>query len=137
MGKQTEVYAALKAKALAVEAALGIPAAIDDASFTPPFVDGELPPFLRFDFFNNAPFWQGLRSGRVDQGLMQVNVIVSYGFDRQAAYDYTDQVIALYPNAGRFPGARVVKVQGESWVASPIPEPDRTTYPITVPWVAS
>lgn len=135
MGKQADIYAALKAKAEAVETALGLPAAIDDESFTPPFVDGNLPPFLRFDFFNNAPFWQGISDGRVDQGLLQVNVIVSYGFDRATAYGYVDQIIALYPNAARLSAVRPLKVQGQSWVASPIPEADRTTYPITVSWV--
>jgi len=134
MADQADIYAALKAKADAVAAALDLPASIDDASFTPPFVDGDLPPFLRFDFFNNAPFWQGLNQGRIDQGLMQVNVIVGYGFDRQDAYAYVDQIIALYPNAARIGG--VVKVQGASWVATPIVEPDRTTYPVTVSWSA-
>ena len=135
MGKQADIYAALKAKAEAVALALDLPAAIDDASFTPPFVDGNLPPFLRFDFFNNAPFWQGIRDGRVDQGLLQANLVVSYGFDRAVAYDYTDQIIALYPNGERLSALRVLKVQGQSWVASPIPEADRTTYPVTVSWV--
>lgn len=134
MGKQADIYAALKAKAEAVETALGLPAAIDDESFTPPFVDGNLPPFMRFDFFNNAPFWQGISDGRIDQGLLQINVIVSYGFDRATAYGYVDQIIALYPSASRIGG--LVKVQGASWVASPIVEPDRTTYPITVSWSA-
>ena len=135
MGKQADIYAALKAKAEAVALALDLPAAIDDATFTPPYADGDLPPFLRFDFFNNAPFWQGITDGRVDQGLLQVNVIVPHGFDRAVAYGYTDQIIALYPKADRLPGDRMVKVQSESWVASPIVEPDRTTYPVTVSWV--
>lgn len=136
MGKQADIYAALKAKAEAVALALDLPAAIDDASFTPPYVDGDLSPFLRFDFFNNAPFWQGIREGRLDQGLLQVNLVVPYGFDRATAFGYVDQIIALYPKADRLPGERTVKVQGEAWVASAIPEPDRTTYPVTVPWVA-
>jgi hypothetical protein len=135
MGKQADIYAALKAKAEAVALALDLPAAIDDASFTPPYVDGDLPPFLRFDFFNNAPFWRGLREERLDQGLLQVNLVVPNGYDRASAYAYVDQIIALYPNADRLPGAVVVKVQGQSWVASPIVEADRTTYPVTVSWV--
>lgn len=135
MGKQSDIYAALKAKAEAVALALDLPAAIDDATFTPPFVDGDLPPFLRFDFFNNAPFWQGITEGAVDQGLLQVNLIVSHGFDRETAFGYVDQIIALYPKAERLPGERVVKVQSKTWVASAIPEPDRTTYPVTVSWV--
>jgi len=66
---------------------------------------------------------------------LQVNLIVPNGYDRLYAYAYVDQIIALYPNGGRILSPRPLKVQGQSWVASPIVEADRTTYPVTVSWV--
>jgi hypothetical protein len=137
MPSQADIYADLVTKAHAVAASLSLPASIDDENFEAP-IDGNgmILPYLRFDMFNNAPFWEGLRDGVIDQGLSQVMIVMPRPHDREAGYAYFDQIRALYPKASRLPGNAGVKVQEVPWVATPIVEPDRTSYPVTIPWVA-
>lgn len=137
MGKQADIYTALATKAAAVAAALSLPASINDENFEAP-IDGSgmILPYLRFDFFTNDLAWQGISDGRVDQGLQQINIVMPRPHDRVTAYGYVDQIIAAYPKAARLPGSAMVKVQSQTWVASPIVESDRTTYPVTVSWSA-
>lgn len=136
MADRVDIYADLTVKAAAVATALSLPAAFTDDNFEPP-IDGNgmILPYLRFDFFNNAPFWEGIRQGRLDQGLSQVTLVVSRPHDRLAAYNYIDAIIAAYPKASVLPGDAKVKIQAMPWVASPIVEVDRTSYPVTVSWV--
>lgn len=136
MAKQADVYADLATSAAAVATVLNLPPAIGDNNFEPP-VDGNgmILPYLRFDFMNNAPFWEGIRTGRLDQGMMQITLTMPRPHLVATALGLVDDIITLYPKAVRLPGAGRVKVQSSPWVASPIVEGDRTYYPVTVPWV--
>lgn len=136
MGKQAEIYAALKESAEALASSMGLAHTIEDLNFTPPYVDGDPQPYLRFDLFMNDLFWQGISDGRIDQGLMQVNLIVPAGYDRATAFGQADEIIEAYPKASILPGARLVKIQSQPWLASPITEDAWTMYPVTVSWTA-
>lgn len=111
-----------------------LPVAMPDVAFPPP-ADGR---YLRVDLFSNAPFWEGLTSGRVDQGLLQVTVVwpklKGVVAHRQAAA----QVMAHFPKGLKLFGpATRVTVSREPWAASPILEDTETLTPITVSWTAS
>lgn len=136
MASHADIYTDLAASAAAAALVLNLPAALGDDSFEPP-IDGNgmMLPYLRFDFMNNAPFWEGIRSGRLDQGMMQITLTMPRPHLVSDAYELVDDILALYPKAGILPGDGRVKVQSAPWVASPIVEGDRTYYPITVPWV--
>jgi hypothetical protein len=137
VGKQADVYADLVAKVTAVAAALSLPLAVDDYTFETP-IDGSglIQPYLRADMFNNAPFWEGIGTGRLDQGLMTLSLVTSRPHDKAAARAIIDSIIAAYPKASFLAGNGRVKIQRQPWLGSAIPEPDRTGYPITIEWVA-
>lgn len=115
-----------------------LPVAMPDVAFQPP-VDGQggTLPYLRIDLFSNAPFWEGLASGRIDQGLLQVTVVWPEGegivVGRRAAAD----VMAHFPKGLRLFGpATRVSINKEPWAASPITEESETLTPITISWTA-
>lgn len=111
-----------------------MPVAMPDVAFSPP-ADGC---YLRVDLFSNAPFWEGLTTGRVDQGLLQITVVWPKGKGvikpRQAAA----QVMAHFPKGLKLFGpATRVTVNREPWAASPILEDTETLTPITISWTAA
>ena len=112
-----------------------LPVAFPDVPFDPAqdAPDGR---YFTVDLFSNSPFWEGLTSGRIDQGLMQVTVVWPKG-EGLAARRAAAQVIAHFPKALTLPGAGVrVKVNRETWQASPILDDDSTSIPVTISWTA-
>lgn len=136
MGKQADVYAALDASTSALATALGMARAFPNADFTPGYGSDGIIPYLRVDLFNNAPFWAGMRAGRLDQGMIQITPTFPRAHDLAAARLVIDSIIAAYPRGGYLAAVTKVKIQSATYASSPIPEPDRVTYPITVSWVA-
>jgi hypothetical protein len=116
-----------------------LPVAMPEMSFTPPKDDkGNPAPYLRIDLFNNAPFWEGLASGRIDQGLLQVTAVWPRLKGLIAPNRAVAEVRAHFPKSLRLHGSGVtVKINRAPWAASPITEPDKVSIPVTVSWVAS
>lgn len=111
-----------------------LPVAMPEMTFTPPS-DGR---YLRVDLFSNAPFWEGLASGRIDQGLLQVTVVWPRLKGLIAPARAAAEVMAHFPKGLRLHGSGVtVKINREPWAASPITEPDKSSTPVTVSWTAS
>lgn len=113
-----------------------LPVAYPDVAFDPSEAasDGR---YLTVDLFNNAPFWEGLTSGRIDQGLMQVTVVWPKG-EGLSARRAAGEVIAHFPKALTLPAPGVrVKINRETWQASPILDDDSTSIPVTISWVAT
>lgn len=136
MGKRADVYAALQAKAEAVAASMSLAITLDDDSFEPP-MDGNsmMLPYLRADLQPNAPFWQGMSSGRVDQGLMTIMLTMPRPHVQTTAWGYIDAIIAAYPKGVHISGYASLKVQSAPYDSQPLTEGDRTYYPVTVSWV--
>lgn len=111
-----------------------LPVAMPEMTFTPP-ADGR---YLRIDPFTNRPFWEGLSSGRIDQGLLQITVVWPRLKGLIAPNRAVAEVLAHFPKGLRLRGSGVtVKINREPWAASPITEPDKSSTPVTVSWVAS
>lgn len=91
-------------------------------------------PYLSATLLQNAPKFQGLASGRLDQGLLQVDVVWPKGQGVVKASEVADAVIAHFPVALRIDGK--VKIAGQPWKASPITEAGWTRTPVTIPWSA-
>lgn len=136
MGKRAEVYAALKAKAEAVAAAMSLQITDSDDNFEPP-IDGNgmILPYLRYDAAPNAPFWEGIASGRVDQGLTTIMIVMPRPHVLATAWGYIDALIDAYPKASHIAGYPSLKVQSAPYDSQPLTESDRTYYPVTVSWV--
>lgn len=94
-------------------------------------------PYFRVDLFSNAPFWQGLTSGRIDQGLLQITVVWPKGQGVIKAKQAAKAVMNHFPKGLRLygPGVRV-SVSGEPWDATPLPGDTTTETPVTIPFRA-
>lgn len=93
--------------------------------------------YLRVDFFSNRPRWEGMASGRVDQGLLQITVVWPKAKGLIAPSQIADAIIAHFPLAHVMRhGSASVKVSGQPWAASPISEDKQALVPVTVPWMA-
>lgn len=111
-----------------------MPVAMPDVAFTPP-IDGR---YLRVDLFSNAPFWEGLASGRIDQGLLQVTVVWPKGKGLIVQARAVGQVMAHFQKGLKLFGpATRVSINREPWDATPIKGDVFTETPITISWTAS
>ncbi len=116
-----------------------LPVAMPDVTFIPPKdTSGNPAPYLRIDLFSNAPFWEGLASGRIDQGLLQVTIVWPKGkgliVQRRAAKQVMDH---FAKDLKLFGPATRVTINREPWAASPIKGDISTETPITISWTAS
>jgi hypothetical protein len=107
-----------------------LPVAMPDVSFTPP-QDGK---YLSVTFRPNAPRWEGVNQGRIDQGLLQIDVVWPKDAGVLAPMRIADAVMARFPKGLRLaPG---IKITAAPYVMQPLLEGNRTICPITISWVA-
>lgn len=108
-------------------------------AFVPP-ANGldEALPYLEVNPFLNDDFWQGLASGRISQGLMQVTVVwpKNEGIIRPAqAAGAVETFFAR--NTVMTSGSATVRVSRNPWTASPITGEIDVRIPVTIPWTAT
>lgn len=114
--------------------------AMPDVAFTPPVDETtkKALTYLRVDLFMNAQLWQGLSTGSIDQGLLQITVVSPEGRGVIRPLEIVQQVRQVFPKGLRLFGFGTrVKISGEPYAATPIPGDVSTDTPITIPWVAS
>lgn len=135
--KVAEAMAALFAHAALMETqgpTLPVSFPEPDKDFVPP-EDGR---YLEVALFSNTPRWEGVRSGRVDQGLLQVNVVWPKNQGLIKPGQKADQVIAHFAkNARLFSGGTRVTINLEPYAGSALPDADAVTIPVTIPWLAA
>lgn len=121
-----------------VAAGLALPVAWPEVTFEPEAGDdGQMKPFLRVDLFTNRPAWEGVAAGRLDQGILQLTVVWPAGAGIVQPTIIAGQILSNFPKAMRLSANDVrVKITAEPWIASPITESDRASYPITITWAA-
>lgn len=107
-----------------------LPISWPEKEFTTPD-DGR---YLEVIIFPNRPSFEGLASGRVDQGLLQISVVWPKGEGVIAAMEIADEVAAQFYMGSRFGR---IKVYRQPWISTPLSEDDRVKIPITIPWVSS
>lgn len=106
-----------------------LPVAMPDIVFTPP-ADGR---YLDVKAFFNSPAWQGLAGGKIDQGILQIDVVWPPAKGIVKPMTAAGGVAAHFV-AGKRYGA--IKVSGDPWAASPIIEDAETRVPVRIPWTA-
>lgn len=93
--------------------------------------------YLLVNHLPNAPRWQGISSGRLDQGLLQIMVVWSKDQGEVAPLEAAQSVMDHFPlGLGMACGTTKVKVSAQPWVAQPIRGPDKVSFPVTIPWTA-
>lgn len=104
-----------------------------DQTFEPPS-DGK---YLLVQYFPNAPAWEGMASGRMDQGLLQVSVVWPKNQGLIAPMQVAQAVIDHFPLGHTMvSGETQVKVVKQPWAAQPLIDADRVSVPITIEWKA-
>lgn len=112
-----------------------LPVAMPEVAFTPPAdEEGERLPYLEVRDFTNAPYWEGLKSGRIDQGLLQITVVwpPRQGVIKPKAA--AAAVMAHFPKGLRLSSG--VRVNREPWAASPLSDDSEVRVPVTISWTA-
>jgi hypothetical protein len=110
--------------------------AMPDVTFVPEKDSkGAILPYLQADLFFNDTRWSGLSEGQVDQGQLQITVVMPPRKGLITPLALRDAVLAAFPLAHRF-GARVAKVSKAPWHSTPLYLASETRTPITIPWTA-
>lgn len=125
-----EIAVALFARAELLAEATGLPVAFPEVSFQPPAEGG----YLRVRFFPNAPAWQGLASGRVDQGILQVTVVWPRNEGVVRPLAVAGQVKAHFPKDLSLSG---VIVTAEPFASALIPDEAEALVPVSILWKAA
>lgn len=111
---------------------LGI--AYPETAFTPP-ASGK---YLKVDYFSNKPAWEGLASGSLAQGLLQITVIWPRGVGTIQPAQIAQTVIAHFPKAlSLFSGTSLVKITQEPYASSPLTDDISVRIPVTISWTGS
>jgi hypothetical protein len=131
MASPDQIATALLARvATLVTGSPTLPVAYPDRPFTPP-ADGK---YLDVAVFFNRPAWEGVASGKVDQGLLQITVVWPRNTGIIKPMEVVSTVMAHFTKGATLTGT--VKVAAEPYSASPIFEGSETRIPVTIPWTA-
>jgi hypothetical protein len=133
-GKAAQALDALFSRAATIDTGSpALPIAYPEVEFDPP-ADGK---YLAVSAFPNRPAAEGLTTGRVDQGLLQVTVVWPKDQGLIAPAGIAQAVIDHFPNGLALQsGSTRVKISGQPWAAAPITDTDRVSIPISIPWTA-
>jgi hypothetical protein len=135
-GKLAQIMDALFARAaLLATTAPALPIAWPEPAetFTPP-ADGK---YLQVSFYPNRPAWEGVSSGRLDQGLLQIDVVWPKNAGLIAPAQVAAQIEAHFPKGAAYvSGATKVTITREPWTAQPLPDANEVRLPVTISWAA-
>lgn len=104
-------------------------------TFAPP-IDGR---FLEARLAFNAPAWQGIAGGSLDQGLLTVTVIWPKNSGDSGPIDAARAVrdhFTVEPVLALFHGGTKTKISGAPYVSGPFPGLVDVRVPVTIPWTA-
>lgn len=109
-----------------------------DVEFEPNATDdGKFKPYLVVDIVPNRPAWEGVKTGRLDQGLLQILAVYPAGTGSITPALMVGRIMAGFPVSAPIAADDViVRVARAPFESPPIPVNDRTSYPVTVAWVA-
>lgn len=136
-GKAAQIPDALLARVLTLSiGSPPLPISLPDMGFDPA-ADAPDGKYLEVAYFPNRPAWQGISSGVVDQGFLQINVVWKPGAGIIAPMEAVAQVKAHFAKGTELiSGSTKVKLTVEPWESGPIIAPDKTLTQITIPWKA-
>lgn len=137
-GKPAQIAEALFERVLTLTTTLPIiwPEQLDapnpDAQAT-----GESQARLEVAIFYNRPAWEGVSSGALDQGLLQITVVWPKNQGVIRPMQEAAVVLAHFTKGlTLFSGSTKVRVTPAPWQASPISDLSDVRVPVTIPWTA-
>lgn len=112
---------------------LGLAFGVKGRAFDPP-ADGR---YLIAKVLPNAPAWVGLSSGRMDQGLLQVDVHWPSDLGETEASAVADALMAAFsPGYPLGYNETIVTIEAGASQAEPLDETSDLVIPVTIPWKA-
>lgn len=139
MAAMADIFAGLLARVstLSVGGSPALPIAYpehsDDGQPFDPETDAPDGRYLDVRIFPNRPRAQGLSSMRLDQGLLQVEVVWKKNKGVIAPAAVADEIIAHFPNGLSMGPA---KVNGQPYASAALSANAEFRMPITIPWTA-
>lgn len=110
-----------------------LPVSYPEVDFTPP-ADGK---YLAAAFFPNRPAWEGLSSGKLDQGILQISVVWPKDVGLIAPLQIAELVKAHFAKRlALISGTTKVTITREPWAAQPLIEDRQVRVPVTISWSA-
>lgn len=106
-------------------------------TFVPPVdaFDNALP-YLDVTFLPNAPKWQGLSTGQIRQGLLQVAVVWPKNQGEIRPLETAGAVEAHFAKGTELTsGAAKVRIHREPWTAAPFRDDIEVRFPVMIEWV--
>lgn len=109
-----------------------------DIVFEPNRVEGgRIKPYLVVDIVPNGWAWEGVEGGGIYQGLLHILVVYPAGSGIITPAQMVGQMLAAFPVAmPMVANDVVVRVARKPFESQSITVDDRTSYPVTVAWVA-
>lgn len=141
MQKSDDIAIALLERASTIAVAYGVdtlPVAMPDVP--PPWGEAPAPDrYFRVSIFDNVPRWQSVGGDtKIGQGILQIEVIWARGIGTIQIRAAAQAVMDHFPAALRLNhGTAAVKIDGQPWHGSAIPQDDRTVMVVSIRWVAS
>lgn len=145
MSKDAEVYDALATRAgTMVLTTPALPVAYPDLSFDPA-TDAPSGKYVEVSFFPNRPAWEGIATGALKQGLLQITVVWPRGSALPQGEEagigpplaIADLVTAHFAKGTvMVSGTTKVKVSREPWVSPPLTDAAETRVPVSISWTA-
>src|SRR5690349_4779075 len=133
MADPAEIASSLEARCATLEVgspALPIAYPEPKQTFTPP-ADGK---YLEVQLFYNRPAWEGLSSGRMDQGLLQITVVWPKNKGIPGPMRHAAEVMAHFTKGLALTNG--VRVSGQPYATSPLIDASDVRVPVTIPWTA-
>jgi len=138
MADPSEIADALLARAATLTVGSpALPISMPEVAFDPAAdaTDGK---YVEVQFQPNRPAWEGVSSGRQDQGLLQVTVVWPADRGLIGPLQHVQDVLDHFAkDTVMISGSAKVKVYAEPWAASPLTEASELRIPVTIPWKAS
>lgn len=114
-----------------------LPIAQPDVGFDPATDADAEGRYLEVGYFRNAPRWEGLSAGVVDQGLLVISVVWPKGQGVIGANEAAQAVADHFPKDLTLKsGSTGVKINKEPVIGSPLPMGDKTIVAVTISWVS-
>lgn len=113
-----------------------LPIAYPDVTFDPA-TEAPAGKHIEVGYFRNAPLWEGLTEGVVDQGLLVLSVVYPKGLGIIGVNAAAQSVAAHFPKDLRLTsGGTSVKLNAEPVIGSPLTEGDKTIVAVSISWTA-
>lgn len=114
-----------------------LPIAMPDVEFDPKADADSDGRYIEAGYFRNAPAFEGLSEGVVDQGLLVVSVVWPKGQGVVRMNEVAQQVADHFPKGLQLrSGSTSVKINREPVIASPLAEGDKTIVAVSISWVS-